>query len=262
MNKKLFNIIGSFFVAGLLLAGCDQETEGTMFDAKGKDQYAVGSVVRTVEMIPQDNNSFKVDIVRVDATADANVNVALDANTVAAGVFTLASPTVSFKAGEYKAFATVKYADINKLSPTSQYKMTLSLSADVLSPSKKKDMAITAFRKLTYESIGVSVFTSEAFGEDDGTRNSWNVQTLKAKEGDVYLLKDLYSKGYDIQMVILDGKATIAPQPAWKHSTYGNVYVKTTVDAVVNGKNIDMTIDHHVQNLGSFGKFFESITLP
>lgn len=257
MNKKFFNIIGSLVVIGFLFSGCEKDAEGNLFDAKGKDKYAVGSAVRTVEMVPADNNSFNVEIVRVDASSDANVNVTLELDkTVPAGTFQLKSSTVSFKAGEYSANATITYADINLLSPIVKYKMTLALSDDVLSPSKKGKMAITASRKLTYAPAGNSVIVSEAFGD------TWEVETLKANEGDVYILKNLYDTGFDIQLVIMAGKATISGQAARRHNTYGNVYVRTSAPADVVGKQIDMVVEHYVPNLGSFGKFSESLTLP
>lgn len=257
MNKKLFNIIGSFFLAGVLFSGCDQETEGTLFEAQGKSMFSVGSKVRTVEMVPEDNNSFKVEICRVDASASGNVVVSLTLDEkVPAGTFALKSNIVDFKAGEYVAYATVQYADINKLSPTGQFKMTLSIQAADATPSNSVSMAITAFRKLTYEPAGVAQFTSEIF---EGT---WPVDILKAKEGDVYILKELYDTGLDVQLVIVEGKASIAGQAAWKHSTYGNVYVMTNAPATVNGKTIEMSIKHYVPNVGSFGDFAETLVLP
>lgn len=242
---------------GLLMASCDQDIEGTLFDSSGKNQYSVGAKVRTVEMLPEDNNSFKVEIARVDAATSTTVSVVLElGNGVPSGTFRLKSNLVDFNVGEYVGYAEVVYDDIDELSPTGQYKMTLKVAAEDASPSNYVSMAITAFRKLTYEHIGTGELNSSAFG------GAWPIEVMKAKEGDVYILKEMYDIGYDVQLVIVDGMATISAQAAWKHGTYGDIYVETVEPAAVNGKTIVMMIDHFVPNLGSFGEFEEVLILP
>lgn len=266
MKNNIFKLIGFYAVLGLLFVGCDQDNEGTKYETAGKTQYSFGAKNRVIEMIKEDNNQFKVELTRVDTNGDANLNVAFSLGAgVEAGLFVPESTTVSFKDGESVAYLTIKYEDLNLISPVGEFEINLSLSNDIsISPAGTSTMKVTASRKLTYKPIGESIFTSEAFGEDDGTRLSWPVDTYKAEEADIYLLEKPYGKGYDIKIVVLDGKATVPGQKAWFYNdSYGAVYVRTTEPFDVEDGVIDMELEHYLPSISySFGKFHETVELP
>ncbi|MFQ9462131.1 MAG: hypothetical protein ACLR14_10940 [Phocaeicola vulgatus] len=95
-------------------------------------------------------------------------------------------------------------------------------------------------------------------GEDFTT---WEVEVQKADQISWYKAMNLYEKGYNIVFKVNEAnEVTVESQPAWKHASYGEVFVSGK-GALEDGV-ITVKLSHDVPNVGGFGEFKEILYLP
>lgn len=76
-----------------------------------------------------------------------------------------------------------------------------------------------------------------------------------------YKAMNLYEKGYNIVFKVNEAnEVTVESQPAWKHASYGEVFVSGK-GALEDGV-ITVKLSHDVPNVGGFGEFKEILYLP
>lgn len=183
---------------GLALVAC---TEDAYVPAPLED--ASKTYVKVDETAPRnldiDGSDILVPIVRSNTSGALDVTVAL-ADT--SGLFTLASSTVSFAAGETTANAVVSYS-YDALDPAAAYGITVALTSGDVSEYTSPALPMTC--KKAWQNLGMAQFYEGFwFGEYIGEKNIYEKQLLKAPDGtETYKLIDPWDKatsdaiGYD-----------------------------------------------------------------
>lgn len=252
------NIISTIFVLAIVLVSCDQDNIGIVYEPE-KSYVAFSSPVVAVNELSADNNfSVNVQIVRSDLNEATTATVELEMNSDIEGVFALQSGTVTFNAGEGKAYAKIiPLVAPAEIDPTKSFKFKLKLTGDNVS-ELYKTTTYTANVKLDYANVGAGNFVSEFF-EDE-----WPVELLKADLGNnvsLYKAKNLYGEGYDVVLVVNGSNVTVAEQPAWYYDDeYGEVYV--TGEGTINGKVITLILTHFIPDVYAWDPASEVLTLP
>jgi hypothetical protein len=241
----------------LVLASCDQDNIGTLYEPDGSYVAFSSSIVVDNFLTPDNDYSVSVQIVRSDLSESAtSATVELEMTEDIDGLFELESSTVSFESGSGVAYVkiipTIPPASLN---PATTYEFNLSLSGDNVSEL----FGTTTYKaslKIDYEALGTGSFTSNFFGD------AWEVELLKANLGDVTLYKaiELYDIGYNMLIIVEGNNVTVNPQPAWYSSDYGDVYAQGS--GTIEGKTITMTLEHYVPDLGGWDPETEVLILP
>ena len=222
MEKKIFKLLVILIVCVSVFTSCDTDAEGALYNSENKVDVAFASTQLNVDMVTSDNGKIKVAVYRGNSSTAVSVPVTLDAKTLEGGIFVLENSKVEFKAGENIAYAVLNYGNFDKISPTSQYSIILSIADSTqLSPSEINKITIKTQRKLTWKSIGSSHYYSSLFGD-------WDQPIEKADEGNIYRLPDCITKDYPLIFALTDDGqdlASYAIQPTgYKNATYGMVY--------------------------------------
>jgi len=252
------SIISTIFVLAVVLVSCDQDNIGTVYEPE-KSYVAFSSPVVAENALSAENNfSVSVQIARSDLNETTTATVELEMNDDIEGVFALQSGTVTFNAGEGKAYAKiVPLVAPAEIDPTKSFKFELSLTGDNVS-DLYNTTTYTANVKLDYANVGSGNFVSQFF-EDE-----WAVELLKADLGNnvtLYKAKNLYGEGYDIVMVVNGSNVTVSEQPAWYYDDeYGEVYV--TGEGTINGKEMTLTLTHFIPDVYEWDAATEVLTLP
>lgn len=252
------NIISTIFVLAVVLVSCDQDNIGTVYEPE-KSYVAFSSPVVAENPLSAENNfSVSVQIVRSDLNEATTATVELAMNDDIEGVFALQSATVTFNAGEGKAYAKiVPLVAPAEIDPTKSFKFELSLTGDNVS-ELYNTTTYTANVKLDYANLGEGNFVSQ-FSEDE-----WSVEILKADLGNnvsLYKAKNLYGDGYDIVIIVNGTTVTVNEQPAWYYDDeYGEVYV--TGEGTISGKEMTLTLTHFIPDVYAWDATTEVLTLP
>lgn len=186
-------------IAALFAVSCDKDNTGALYE--GDSAFSFASGVLNVEVTPDDNGEILVPVYR--SGTDLNsvpVSFSFDvseegagepkwADTDPSGLFSQNSTRVTFADGEYVAYAHIHFTDINKMGITSKYKMRLTLKEGV-SPSEKGATVITVSRKLTFRKFGDFTFFDKMIFE-----NKYDVEIVKAEEGEIYRILKPYDEG-------------------------------------------------------------------
>lgn len=252
------NIISTIFVLAVVFVSCDQDNIGTVYEPE-KSYVAFSSPVVAENALSADNNfSVNVQIVRSDLNEATTAEVELEMNGDIEGVFALQSGTVTFNAGEGKAYAKiVPLVAPTEIDPTKSFKFELTLTGENVS-DLYNTTTYTASVKLDYANVGAGNFVSQFF-EDE-----WPVDLLKADLGNnvmLYKAKDLYGEGYDVVLVVNGSNVTVSEQPAWYYDDeYGEVYV--TGEGTISGKEITLSLTHFIPDVYEWDPATEVLTLP
>lgn len=247
-----------------VLASCDNENVGALYDDGGVTKYAFASAKHNVDMVVEQAGVIAVPVYRTTTKGASSVSVSMTASEAVAAVFSIDNTSVTFKDGEAVAYVNVLYPDIETVSPTTSFTFKITIADEaVVSPAKIKEVEVKTGRKLTYEAFGVGVFESEFFEE------AWEQPILKAKEGEVYKLPGLYAANYDFVFAInADNTITVGKQETgYKSATYGmvsfdpNTSAGVVIGSTKDGKEITFKGRFTVA-AGSFGTFAEVLTLP
>lgn len=248
------NIYLILFALAFLISSCDQDNIGTLYEPDAP--YVAFSSPVVSENILSAENNFAVDVqlVRSHLEDAATAEISLEMNEDIDGVFALESTTVTFEDGQGETIVKiVPLVEPSEIDPTKTYVFNLTITSDNASEFYNTTTYKASFR---YTSIGTATFTS-LFYEDE-----WEVEVQKLEVGNLtlYKLKHLYETGYDVTLVTEGSEITVNAQKAWYHPDYGDIYVSGS--GTINGKVFNLLLDHHVPDLGSFGEYEETLTLP
>lgn len=143
----------------------------------------------------------------------------------------------------------------------SNYKVKISLPEEMVTIDQTSDKVITVYRDYTFSSLGTGTFKSAAMAEEGEDFATWEVEVQKADQISWYKAMNLYEKGYNIVFKVNEAnEVTVESQPAWKHASYGEVFVSGK-GALEDGV-ITVKLSHDVPNVGGFGEFKEILYLP
>lgn len=143
----------------------------------------------------------------------------------------------------------------------SNYKVKISLPEEMVTIDQTSDKVITVYRDYTFSSLGTGTFKSAAMAEEGEDFTTWEVEVQKADQISWYKAMNLYEKGYNIVFKVNEAnEVTVESQPAWKHASYGEVFVSGK-GALEDGV-ITVKLSHDVPNVGGFGEFKEILYLP
>lgn len=245
-------------IAAVAFTSCEG-SEGALYETS-KQEVAFASTLMTSELSAADNGVIKVPVYRGSKSGALEAAVTLTSKSEAAmALFTLKSTNVSFADGEAVAYAEIAFT-LNNLGATDTYELNLSFAnAEQVSPSDVKAIKIKANRKLTFESIGKGMFTSGLFA------GPWEVEFQKAKEGNIYVAKDLIEVGFDIVFALSEDGNTLL---SFAEQETGYLYQGTSMVTIVgkkmmrDGKDLHILCEYVVPGVGSFGEMVEIITLP
>lgn len=141
------------------------------------------------------------------------------------------------------------------------YKVKISLPEEMVTIDQTSDKVITVYRDYTFSSLGTGTFKSAAMAEEGEDFATWEVEVQKADQISWYKAMNLYEKGYNIVFKVNEAnEVTVESQPAWKHASYGEVFVSGK-GALEDGV-ITVKLSHDVPNVGGFGEFKEILYLP
>jgi hypothetical protein len=252
MKKILFLVS----IIGLLCVTTACQPEGVVYDPGDRVDATFPSTLINFAMLATDGNQIQIEMWRGNTKGAVSIPVTITNNT--AGVFTPQKTTFDFADGESKAYLKFTYPSINNFGGE-KYTLSVAITnANQVSYGGNKTISITAQRKLTFQTLGTGLFTSEFFGE------SWSQVVQKAAEADYYRLPDCYYSGYPIEFSINNGKVSFAKQAmGYRHSTYGMTYWDPgyVAQCTVVGKKITFIVDFRV-TAGSFGVASEVLDLP
>lgn len=258
MNKY---IIGMFIVAATLFASCSTDNEGDIYDSTTMEvTFATGT--QSVSFPSTGYEGFDVEVLRAKFSEAATVNlsaVLVAGNEEQALPNSITVPSsVSFAAGEFKTNIHVTVGDI---TPGQNYKMKVSLPTETTAIDQTSNKVITIYRDYTFSPLGTGTFKSAAMADEDEDFATWDVEIQKADQITWYKAMDLYGEGYNIVFkVSAANEVTVESQPAWKHASYGEIYVSGN-GTLENGV-ITVKLAHDVPNVGSFGEHKEILYLP
>jgi hypothetical protein len=253
--KKIYLL---FILFALVLAACDQDNIGTIYEP-AEPYFAFSTAVVPQNFLSAENNySVSVQVVRSSLSGQATANVSLEMNADIEGVFDLESTTVNFADGESKAYVKVVPVIAPALiNPAKMYKFKLTLTDDNVS-ELYHTTTYTALFNIEYMPAGTGEFNSEFFGD------VWPVELLKAELGNdltVYKAIDLYDYDYDIVIVVSGGNVTVANQAAWYYDDeYGEVFAGGS--GTISGNVITMTLTHYIPEVYEWDAATEILTLP
>lgn len=254
-------IIGMFVVAVTLFASCSTDNEGDIYNGTTMGvTFATGT--RLVSFPSTGYEGFDIEILRAKSSEAATINlsaVLIVGNEEQALPGTITVPSsVSFAAGEFKTNLHVTVGDI---TPGINYKVKVTLPAETATVDQISAKVVTIYRDYTFSPVGTGTFKSAAMAEEGEDFATWEVEVQKADQITWYKAINLYEEGYNIVFKVNDAnEVTVESQPAWKHASYGEIYVsgKGTLEEGV----ITVKLAHEVPDVGSFGEYKEILYLP
>lgn len=263
MRRNILKLCSSLLVLTTIFVACSGP-EGVIYNSEDRPEMAFAGKNLKVELLSADGNKFAVQVYRGNTAGQESVQLTLTLDKgVEEGLFTLTTPTVTFKDGESVAEAIISYDDIDALSASDSYQMSLAFDESKASPSKINSIKISAQRKLTFKSIGIGKYYSTFFGNEDGSPQIWDQEVEKAEEANVYRLPDCYALGFPIMFSVDDNgnvNSFATQETGYVHSEYGMVSV-WYADSEKEGNTYNFLLTFRV-SAGSFGDAIESIELP
>ena len=239
-------IIGMFVATATFFVSCNTDNEGDIYNSTTMGvTFATGT--QSVSFPSTGYEGFDVEVLRAKSSEATTINLSA----------TLPS-SVSFAAGEFKTNIHVTVGDI---TPGQNYKVKISLPEEMVTIDQTSDKVITVYRDYTFSSLGTGTFKSAAMAEEGEDFATWEVEVQKADQISWYKAMNLYEKGYNIVFKVNEAnEVTVESQPAWKHASYGEVFVSGK-GALEDGV-ITVKLSHDVPNVGGFGEFKEILYLP
>ncbi|MDR1683275.1 MAG: hypothetical protein LBS25_07820 [Candidatus Symbiothrix sp.] len=252
--KKIIYILSSLFLIAGFIA-CDQDTTGTKFDFGGKDYYTFRTKTTTINA--SESGKASVNLYHLNSSVSSSVDITVEYDEAAEGLFTVTSSTVSFTTDTEPSAIEITY-NVEDLEFNVEYHILISVPEQTYGPkSDVQTIDVKIINPPTFNELGTGLFTSEFF-EDE-----WEQVVLWANEVPIYQLPDLFEPGYNINLLLNeDNTVTVDPQPAWNYNAnYGDVYV--VGEGVKEGNVITLTLEHVVWSIEySFGAFEEILVLP
>ena len=250
--KKIFFITS---IISILFFAVSCEQERVIYDPGSRVEASFPSNIVRYSMTPEDNNQFTVEMWRGNTNSAVSVPVTI---TGATSTFTPEKSQFDFAAGENKAYLKFTYDNLNNFGGET-YNISITITdPEHVSYGGTKTLAVSAQRRLTFQSLGTGYFYSEFFDE------GWPQPVQKALEAEYFRLPNCYYNGYHIEFSVTDGSIVFAKQPmGYVHSVYGMVSWTPTYLSYceINGKNYTFVVDFRV-DAGSFGGYYEELTMP
>ncbi len=251
--KKILIFTG---VIALLVSLVACEKERVKYELTDKIEASFPSTVVNYSMLASDGNKIQLEMWRGNTKGSASVPVTITNNT--GGVFSPQKNSFDFADGENKAYLVFTYPSINNFGGE-KYSIDVTITDEnQVSEGGIRTIKVSAQRKLTFQSLGTGLFTSEFF------EDSWPQPIEKALEADYYRLPDLYYNNYPIEFSVNNGVVSYAKQPmGYIHSTYGMISwdPRSSAGSSKVGKKITFIVDFRVE-AGSFGVYNEVLDLP
>ena len=261
-------ILGLAVLAGGLFASCDTDNEGAIYSTTAQN-ISFSSAKPATVVTKASSVTVPVSIVRTNTSGEYTAHYTLSSDE--AGIFTDSSNgTITFAAGEWSKTINI---DAANMKGGTLYTCTLTLSeADVLTTDtvlNKKNNAVTTIRVMCdydWVAVGKGFYSSPEWWEEE-----YDVDIEKAEGTNLYRIKDLFAKGYDIQFTIgADNVVTVLPQESWVYTGYGPVTLEGAGEGYVAGtydpatKQISLTLTHILPAAGNynFGSYTDTLTMP
>lgn len=215
-------------LAAILALSCDKDNLGALYEEESG--FAFASSVLYAEVSSDDRGVLEIPVYRGTdgeasqalisfqydtAPADASDPEWKDADP--AGIFSLASPKVTFAENSCEAKVRIQFGDSDRLRTSGKYRMKLDIR-DGLSPSGRSSVIVTVTKKLVFEKYGDCTYFDECIFE-----NAYETEIYKAQGEEIYRVMDPYHEG-----LVAEEYAAVG----WMGATPD--YVEFTVE----GKNI------------------------
>lgn len=169
MKKYILKLTACAALSLSLFSSCDTDAEGILYES-GKTEYAFASTLQKVELLPSDGNKISVPVYRNTTVGASTVTISIEAvSENVKDLFSLVTPNVTFEDGKSMAEAVVSYQDINLLGAADVYQFSLNFDETEASPSKQNSIQVSAQRRLTFNEVGTGIFSTQFFGDEDGT---------------------------------------------------------------------------------------------
>ena len=263
--KSIFKICSLLCVSAVLLTSCETDAEGTKWNMTGQD-IAFNTQITVHQLVAADNGQTYAILSRGDNSASYTANVTMEDES---GLFTLATPSVTFDQGKNTAKVLIGF-ELDNLDPEETYDITLRLGASALDLSPKLGADTTSLRVQrtpVYESIGTGYFVSTMW--DKNEIYEWDQQVMMVPGTRMYRLPDLYNAGYPIDFILKeDGSMKSFPLQSmgWYYNdTYGWVHFGAfNASNYIQKEGNKITIRGFLgfSSGSGFGHYTEVLTLP
>jgi len=209
-----------------------------------------------------------VRVTRSIAKGEYTANFTLKSENT--GVFSTSdNGAVTFADGQGVAYINLVASNLVK---GEDYSCTITLdekevaTADTITKTQIVETVVSIHADYNWLEYGTGFYSSPDWWEEE-----YDVDIMKAEGANLYKIKDLFAKGYDIQFEINGSNQVVVPrQASWKHSSYGTVYLQGMANE--DNSNVAGTYDaatkkatfilEHTVSAGSFGVYTDVLTMP
>ena len=180
--------------AAMIAVSCTDKNIGAIYE--GESGFAFAAPVLYAEVSADDKGILEIPIYRgVDGDADqAVISAKYDiapqgaatpvwGETDPSGIFSLASPKVTFAPTSNSAVVRLKFGDIAKLRSSDKYRIKLDIVSGV-SPSERGSMTVTVTKKLVFSKYGDCTY-----------EKGYDTEIYKADGEEIYRAMDPYREG-------------------------------------------------------------------
>lgn len=259
--KRIFkySYIALFALMGLAFNACtDKYDYDPVEEVDNSGAYVLATGKTTLYYNDTEEQTFNIKVCRHDDTEAKTYNLTVNNENVTV------AKTVSFAAGETEKELKV----VCHLQPGDLNQRIIIGVADgnaYMYGAHSQTYNISCCKTFT------ATFGSSAFGDDEGNLAQWPVTVYQmgvttnsatGKKTATYMIDDVYGDDYGVIFTLQEnGKAATESQPAWKHQTYGDVYVSgngtyfEAYNAILFSWSMDVS-------LGGFGVFSEYLFFP
>lgn len=260
-NKNIIYIL-TLFLSIVVMSSCS-EHEGTTYD-QGNSVNAIFPASELSYNVEDNTDStglasLAVTVYRGNTKGSIDVPLTLSLPAGVTSTFALKDSVAHFQDGENKVDVILQFKFDELVAGSNVVEVALADTTQYPIFSASNSLTLSISPVFTFKPLSKGSFTSEFFEE------SWEQEIYVSNENaNVYLLKDCYAKGVDIQFVMNDDRTAVvdfAKQPTgYVHPTYGMISV-TYVDSEVVGKKVSFELKFTV-SAGSFGNAVEEIEFP
>ena len=261
-------ILGLAVLAGGLFASCDTDNIGAEYNTTAQNISFENAKPATV-VTKASSITVPVSILRSNTNGEYTAHYSLSSED--AGIFTDSNNgSVTFAAGEWSKIINLNVAN---MKGGTLYSCKLALSdADVqtadtvLHKENNVETVINVMCDYDWVAVGKGFYSSLEWWEEE-----FEVEIEKAEGTNLYRIKNLFAKDYDIQFTIgSDNVVTVLPQESWYYSGYGPVTLQGAGEGYVAGmydpatKQIQLTLTHILPAAGNynFGSYTDTLTMP
>ena len=257
-------ILGLALVAASLTS-CDQDNVGAIYEP----EVANVSFISAQQSATTEAENLTVPVAIGRAITKGEYTAKVTMSDASEGV-TLKSNQVVFKDGEGMAYAIVEIANMKK---GTSYTCKLDLSADDLATANTKfgeqvsSTRVVVMCDYNWINLGNGFYSSPEWWEEE-----FYVPITHAEGTNIYRMMGLFQDGYNIDFTInADNTVTVAGQPSWNHSSYGDVWLVGDANDTADGyagtydpasKKVTFILYHYVPGVGGFGTFVDTLTMP